>query len=100
MRSKELKIVEELHPNLSIRSGAKLFFDQVNTIPESEISINFEGSEFISRSFAQEYIKQKRNSNKQIKEVKMPENIRSMIELVENSPTPNVKEILKQLDKN
>jgi translation initiation factor RLI1 len=98
MQSKnEIMICEELQPNLSIRGGAKLLFDHIKTIPEDEIIVNFKGSEFISRSFAQEYLKQKHLINKEIREIRVPQNVDSVLKLVKNSPTPNIKEIIENL---
>lgn len=97
MLKKELIIVNEIHPNLGIKGGAQLFFDYIKSLPEHVILINFEGSEFMSRSFAQEYIKQRRSINKEIKEIKVPENIKSMLEIVEKSRTPHAKKILENL---
>ncbi len=51
----------------------------------------------MSRSFAQEYIKQKFLLNKEIKEIKVPENIRFMLNIVEESPNPDVKDVLAHL---
>ncbi|MBZ2167038.1 hypothetical protein [Methanobacterium spitsbergense] len=93
----EIMISEKINPNLTIRGGAKIFFDYIKNIPGDDILINFEGSEFISRSFAQEYLKQKRLINKNIKQVNVPENINSMFKIVENSPNPNIKKILEGL---
>lgn len=96
MESKnEIMICEELQPNLSIRGGAKILFDHIKTIPEDEIIVNFQGSEFISRSFAQEYLKQKHHINKNIKEVHVPSNIDYLLRLVEKSPVPDFKNIVK-----
>jgi hypothetical protein len=94
---KELMIIEEIHPNLGMKGGAKILFESIKNIPEDEILINFEGSEFMSRSFAQEYVKQKFLLNKEIKEIKVPENIRFMLNIVEESPNPNVKKVLEHL---
>ena len=93
----ELMISREIHPNLGIKGGAKIFFDFIESLPQSNILINFEGSEFMSRSFAQEYIKQRRSTNKHIEETKVPENIRSMLKLVENSNNPTTRHIIKNL---
>jgi hypothetical protein len=93
----EVMIINEIPPSLSIKGGAKIFFDHIKNIPENEILINFEGSKCISRSFAQEYLKQKKLSNKKIKEINMPDNVSSMLKIVETSPTPSIVEILKEL---
>lgn len=93
----EVMISSEIRPNLSIRGGAKVFFDYIKNIPGNEILINFEGSKSISRSFAQEYLKQKRLINKEIIEINVPENIYSILKAVENAPDPNVKKIVEEL---
>jgi hypothetical protein len=93
----EIMISNKIQPNLSIRGGAKVFFDYIKNIPENEILINFEGSQCISRSFAQEYLKQKRLINKEIVEINVPENINSILKLVENAPDPNVRKIVENL---
>lgn len=98
MQSKnEIMISDEINSNLTIRGCAKVFFDHINTIPDENILINFEGSEYISRSFAQEYLKQKRITSKNIEEINIPDNIKSLLETVENSPDPNIKKILEDL---
>jgi hypothetical protein len=98
MESKnEIMICEELQPNLSIRGGAKILFDHIKTIPEDEVIVNFQGSEFISRSFAQEYLKQKHLLNKNIKEVQVPRNIDHLLKLVEKSPAPDLKKIIEDI---
>jgi len=94
MAKKEIYISDVIHPNLGIKSGAKLFFDQVKTFPQKEILINFKGSEFMSRSFAQEYVKQKKLINKKIIEINKPDNIDFMIEAVQKSPAPNLLNIV------
>jgi hypothetical protein len=93
----EIMISNKIQPNLSIRSGAKVFFDYVKTIQGNEILINFEGSKCISRSFAQEYLKQKRLIDKKIVEINIPENINSILKVVENAPDPNVRKIVENL---
>lgn len=98
MQSKnEVMVCEQLQPSLSIRGGAKILFDYMKDIPEDEIILNFHGSKFISRSFAQEYLVQKNQINKKIREIEVPENIDSILKLVENSPTPNMKKIIENL---
>ncbi len=94
---KEIIIVNEIQTNLSIRGGAKVFFDHIKTIPQNKILINFEGSKCISRSFAQEYLKQKRLIDKEIVEINVPDNIYSILKIVENAPDPDVKKIVEDL---
>lgn len=93
----EVIICNEIRSNLSIRGGAKVFFDHIKNIPGNKILINFEGSKCISRSFAQEYLKQKRLIDKEIIEINVPDNVYSILKIVENAPDPNVKKIVKDL---
>ena len=97
MKLKNEIMIKEVQIDLSIRGGAKVFFDYVKNIHGNEILINFEGSEFISRSFAQEYLKQKRLIDKEIVEINVPESISSIFKLVENAPDPNVRKIVEDL---
>lgn len=97
MSKNEVRISDQINPNLTIRGGAKVFFDYIENIPGDEILINFEGSKFISRSFAQEYVIQKRLIDKKIDEVEVPPQIESILKLVEKSSKPNVKELLNEL---
>lgn len=93
----EILIIDELQPNLSIRGGAKVFFNNIKDIPGNKLLINFEGSKCISRSFAQEYLKQKRLIDKEIMEINVPDNINFILKIVENAPDPNANKIVREL---
>jgi hypothetical protein len=59
-------------------TAVKIFHDlTVDTI------LDFEGIEFISRAFAQEYVFQKHNSKVQITEANMSEFVRGVLDVVE-----------------
>ena len=62
-----------------------LFTNQINNNDFSEIIIDFTGITFMSLSFTQEYVYQKTHTSKKITEIKMHEDIKPMLELVEKS---------------
>ena len=65
-----------------IRNAVADFFSVISQFSEKEILIDFKGLEFISRSCADEYIKRKLHSDKQIKETNIQKNVLLMFFLV------------------
>lgn len=65
--------------NIFTRSSMAHFFEKLKS---SEIELDFSGVDFISRSCADEYIKKKNASKKEIIEVNMSDNISSMFDVV------------------
>ncbi|MCE7698250.1 MAG: hypothetical protein K8E24_005240 [Methanobacterium paludis] len=84
----EIMIKEIVNSNLGMRSSAKEFFKGLNQSHEKEILINFENVKFMSRSFAQEYVQQKKRTDKVIKEKNIPENVVRMLDVVRKSSKP------------
>lgn len=91
----EIFIKKEIDSDLTIKNNAISFFERINKLEHDEILINFEGSEYISRSFAQAYLSQKKSSPKKIKEYNIPENIESILKIVENAPKIDIKKIVQ-----
>ena len=60
---------------------AKKIFNAINDYDKA--IINFENIEFMSRSFAQEYVFQKHNSKSKIAEINMNDSIKRLLEVVE-----------------
>ena len=58
----------------------KKIFQEINN--KSEAILNFKNIEFMSRSFAQEYVFQKHNCNTKITEVNMSESIKQLLYIV------------------
>lgn len=58
----------------------KKIFQEINNKPEA--ILNFKNIEFMSRSFAQEYVFQKHNCNTKITEVNMSESIKQLLYIV------------------
>ena len=68
---KEVYLENTFAKKLGMRTTAKRLFDEIRD--EKKVILNFQDVEFMSRSFAQEYVFQKHNSNIQIKEENMVE---------------------------
>lgn len=78
----EIKIEEVIHKNLGMNSSAKKLFRKLNDYSANNITIDFSNVVFMSRSFTQEYLFQKLNSNKNISEQNVPENVQKMLDVV------------------
>ncbi len=78
----EIKIGETIHSNLGMNSSARNLFKELNNSPAKNITIDFSNVIFMSRSFTQEYLFQKLNSNKNIIEQNVPEDVQKMFDVV------------------
>ncbi len=90
----KILIKEEVSEDLALRDSARKFFIKIESAPEKEITVDFRNVHSISRSFAHEYVTRKNKSNKLIKEINVPYNIRKMFEVVEE---PKEKRIIVNL---
>lgn len=73
---------ERYSKKLGVRPTAKKLFQEINN--ETSVTLNFENIEFMSRSFAQEYVFQKHNTKATIDEVNLDESIQKLLEVVED----------------
>jgi hypothetical protein len=80
-----VNIAEAVSPVLGIRLSATKFFDKLESEQNEEVEIDFKDVEFISRSFAHEYLKKKQIISKKIHEVNLPQNVEEMLEVVMSS---------------
>lgn len=81
MNSVEINLEKVFAKKLGMRTTAiKLFQDLED---KTDAILNFEDIEFMSRSFAQEYVYQKHNSNVHIIEANMSSFIKGLLEVVE-----------------
>ena len=78
----EIKIGETIHSNLGMNSSARNLFKELNNSPAENITIDFSNVIFMSRSFTQEYLFQKLNSDKNIVEQNVPEDVQKMFDVV------------------
>ncbi|MBE6490288.1 MAG: DUF4325 domain-containing protein [Methanobrevibacter sp.] len=75
--------LEERYPKkLGMGPTAKKLFQEINM--EKEVVLNFKNIEFMSRSFAQEYVFQKYNTHTQITEINMDDSIKQLLEIVQD----------------
>ena len=79
----EVKIEQKIHRKLGMRSTAEDFFNSLNTNVD-EIVIDFDNVDFMSRSFAQEYVYQKRKVDVKIIEKNTKGIVKDMLNTVEN----------------
>ncbi|MDR2967937.1 MAG: DUF4325 domain-containing protein [Methanobacteriaceae archaeon] len=84
----EVKIEQEIHRKLGMRSTAEDFFNSLN-INVDEIVIDFDNVDFMSRSFAQEYVYQKRKADVKIIEKNTKGIVKDMLNTVENDYNEN-----------
>lgn len=93
----KIMIKEEINSkNLGMRASVKDLFQKWNQSRDKSLVIDFTNVEFMSRSFAQEYVQQKKHSNKTIKEVNVPEDVELMFEVVLNTNKPSSKFLAHQ----
>ena len=78
---KEVNLENTFAKKLGMRTTAKRLFDEIRG--EKKVILNFQDVEFMSRSFAQEYVFQKHNSNIEIKEENMNDFVKELLEVVE-----------------
>ena len=81
MEKIELKLINQYPKKLGTAPTAKKIFSEINSYEEA--ILNFRDIEFMSRSFAQEYIVQKHLSQTKIIERNMECSIKKLLEVVE-----------------
>jgi len=68
---------------LSTRPLADEFFNKIKKYREDELTVDFKNVEFMSRSFADQYIRLKSEDNYKIKEINKNEEVKEILEFVE-----------------
>ena len=82
MVEKRINLRETYAKKLGMRTTAKSLFQDLDN-QSDVIVLNFKDIEFMSRSFAQEYVYQKKISGFRIGEVNMSEFVRGLLDVVE-----------------
>ena len=82
--AKKILLSHEFGNNIFTRKTISAFFEKINSQKETEIILDFKGVGFISRSCADEYLKQKEESNKKFIERNMSKEVCSMFNAVQN----------------
>lgn len=81
MTQYELRLKDKCPKKLGTAPTAKKIFNKINSY--DNVILDFEGIEFMSRSFAQEYIFQRHYSKSEITETNMITSIKRLLEIVE-----------------
>lgn len=77
-----IRIDKILSQDLALRDNADYLFTTIESFPEMQITIDFTDVKSISRSFAHQYIVNKKTSRKMITETNIPRNLAKMFEVV------------------
>jgi hypothetical protein len=78
---KEVKLEKEFYKKLGMRSSAEELFEKIEP-SSSKFIVDFDNIEFMSRSFAQEYIYQKFISQVEVEEINMSGIVKEMYNIV------------------
>ena len=81
---KEIILADNFGKNIFTRSSIIYFFKMINSLNEEVLTLNFSKIDFISRSCADEYLKQKEKTNKQIIERNISSEVSAMFRNVKN----------------
>ena len=76
----EINLAERFNTKLGVRGAAIKIFENL----EGDVVLDFEGVEFISRSFAQEYVFQKHKTKANIHEINKCEFVEKLLEIVQD----------------
>lgn len=80
MKTLEIILEEKYPKKLGMGPTAKKIFQEMTNA--DSVILNFQNIEFMSRSFAQEYVFQKYNSKIDITEINMSRSIRQLLDIV------------------
>ncbi|HLC57558.1 MAG TPA: hypothetical protein VJH95_03230 [Candidatus Nanoarchaeia archaeon] len=80
---KTIKLHERLSNYLITRNSLNRVFNEVNSLEDDKIEIDFDKISFISRSCADEYLKLKSNCDKIIIEKNCLESVKIIFDLIE-----------------
>lgn len=83
----EVKVSKVLKTkDLALRSWAEHLFGVIESSPKRAVTLNFDGVEFMSRSFANEYLKLKSESKKVIREQNVGPFLKDMFQFASVKP--------------
>ena len=82
--ARKFLLSQEFGNNIFTRKTISAFFEEINSQEEAKVILDFKSVKFISRSCADEYLKQKEKSNKKIVEKNLSHEVRSMFNAVHN----------------
>ncbi len=86
-RGTSLRVGEDIGSFLMFRRTVAPLFRKISKLRTSRLVLDFSGVEFMSRSFADEYLSAKKVSRKRIEERNVPPEVRRMLQLVSRRST-------------
>ncbi len=88
----EVKIEREIHKKLGMRASAETFFNNLDN-DAIKIIIDFDNVEFMSRSFAQEYVYQKHQRKTEFIEKNMSDFVKKMLDIVNKNYADSISSL-------
>ncbi len=82
IRNSVIKVSERIADNLGTRRAADELFEFVEAAPQESVTLDFKGVTFMSRSFAHQYLTNKKNADKKILEKNIASVVKKMIAVV------------------
>lgn len=82
--TEEIKVIDILPRMLSADVAAIELFKEINKISDNDIILDFKGIDFMSISFAQEYISQKKECTKNVTEKNLLKQDAELIKISKN----------------
>ena len=92
-------LAKEFGNNIFTRSSMSDFFKKLNKLKEKDMTLDFKSVEFISRSCADEYIKQKSKSKKKIVEANMSKEVYFMFDVVRKQYAKEKEQVIFTISK-
>jgi|APSaa5957512622_1039677.scaffolds.fasta_scaffold02970_3 hypothetical protein len=94
---KIISLFEIFGNNIITRNSIASFFEEINFLEKDKIVLDFNNVAFISRSCADEYLKQRKKSKKKVVEANMSKNVCDMFSLVNRQYEKEGSSILIQV---
>lgn len=85
-RATKIRVDQDLGTLLMFRRTVAPLFRKISKSKTRRLVLDFSGVEFMSRSFADEYLAAKRASGKRIEERNVPREVRRMLQVVSRRP--------------
>jgi len=77
----EILLKNEIDSDLGSRNQIEKLYDRIDS-NVSKVVMNFEGIEFMGRSFAQEYLNQKNKAAFEVVEINVPKNVGELFKII------------------
>ena len=85
--ARHILLINEFGSMIFTRQKMQDFFRKISRLKDKKIVLDFEDIDFISRSCADEYLKLKKTSKKEITEENLSDKVKMMIDIVKKTST-------------